>query len=108
MAIEIPNSFVAAAVLKGTATIGVLGSEGFDVSTFVRVSAGLYGIELTEEVNEDHVHASISAVDAGGANLIASAFVTTDHKTLVVKTADAAGVATDALRMSVGVQLFKS
>lgn len=108
MAIEIPNSFVAGAQLKGTATIAVNASQGFDESSFQRVSAGLYGIELTEEINEEHVVSTIVALTAGGAPLIGTAVVSPDHKTLAIKTVDAAGAAADALLIVVGVWLFKT
>lgn len=108
MAIEIANAFIAAARIKGTVTAAVLASEGFDESTFTRVSAGIYDIDLTDELDETNSLVVVSAADAGGAPMIACAFVGPSHKTVRISAANAAGAATDALMVTIGVWLFKA
>lgn len=108
MAIENPNTFIAAAQLNGVPTIEVISSEGFDESSLTRVSAGLYGFTLSEPVDHDKVIVSVNAVSAGGEPLIAVGTVQSDKTTVAISLQNAAGVATDGIRIHVGVWLFKA
>lgn len=83
-------------------------SEGFDASTFTRVSAGIYTIELTEKVDESHILTSIQALSSTGACLICGAQIEPDHKTLAIHVQDAAGADHDGELIQIGVFLFKS